>query len=564
MFDSQLSELHRRSLQDPDSRALRLKLYQELLRVGHAPSRSLALAANHGDVIAQQLWGAKPSKDILRSSADAEDMARLPIQSLDLRGCEWLTNDLLEPLGTQRSLRSLKLPLSSSLTRDLLEALKDCPLRSLSLRSLKPTSARHFEILSQWPLEQLVLGLDLHPDGLALHRLGQCPLRDFELSTRQDLRPSDLSFLAELPLKTLSLNVPNGNDALLTSLANTEVEELSLFRIRSLTDIGLKNLSGLPLRSLLLYYSNITGSGLRELQSQQLAELELSISSAFEAQHLAALRAWPLKSLKIQGGMSRAGCLQGFDFKGLNADSLESLRLANVNRLHDPELSFLKAYQVKHLSLQGLPPLSAKALKFISEQPLESLELLVLEAPKRAALVIPEGVKKLKLVNVQGLNNASLEAMRGSPLEELTLNTHELLRDRHLEWLESLPGTLKSLTIHDASALTDRSLAVLEGQALESLTLNHADHITDAGLESLSKLPLKRLEIIGGAEITDAGLRALSSLPLRELIFERCRHLTHKALGHLEALPLTHLKFYECYRVQDNRYKGMVIKYDED
>lgn len=218
--------------------------------------------------------------DIAASSISEEGLAHLagmPLESLSLEGARYL-----ESLrGTLRALRGL-------------------PLRNLNLADLNCFSNDDLAELKGFRLEGLDLGLnDVTVEGLA--HLAGLPLKRLGLAFVGPLPGSALQLIADLglPLEDLDLSGAEFEDADLAGLRWLPLKTLRLHETPWLTDAGVLQLGGLPLRNLTIGAgpgeSRITDACLPVLTNLPLEELWLPNCTGISAKGWAELAALPAR-----------------------------------------------------------------------------------------------------------------------------------------------------------------------------------------------------------------------------------------------------------------------------
>lgn len=287
----------------------------------------------------------------------------LPLTHLGLHGCR---NVMDWGMGWLRGmpLRLLDLQSCPGVRDEGLNVLKGMQLEGLTLTSCQNLSHVALDCLRGAPLAKLNLwgcsGI-LRDEGL--ERLRGFPLTSLGLSCPDSdyLTESSLEPLTGMPLKTLSLFYWNKlTDVSLGNLSCMPLSSLSLSQCWQLTDAGIALLRGFSLTCLdLSGCSKITDMGLCHLQGLQLTSLGLGCCNKITPAGLDVLLGMSLTNLSLKGWRSFDAVFAADVAKRLFLLPLSSLDLTDWYTVKDATiLCLLEALPLLHINVCGCQQLS--------------------------------------------------------------------------------------------------------------------------------------------------------------------------------------------------------------
>jgi hypothetical protein len=322
-----------------------------------------------------------------------------------------------------------------------------------------------------------------------------------------------------------------------------KLTDLNLRGCYQLTDVGLRTLAALPLRTLNL--SGCISSHLRDVYfPTTLRELQLS--------HCDMVRPlWALVGLCNLHTLRMDDChqLSDQDLQSLGAlGTLRTLNLGGCRELTNLEplraLTQLRELCFAHITkVRSLEPLGGMTLLQVLDLQgcdIEDRDLYVLAVATQltdlnlhncakitdAGLQALTALVRLRRLNMFGctlLTDDGLRALSGmTELEMLTLS--HCLGVSHLEAITNLKA-LRVLKVYEC-ALTDRALnSVATLRTLQTLCLSYCAGVTDAGLMLLAGMGLERLDLESFDQITEAGVRRLlwTLASLQTAYVDRCQ-----------------------------------------
>jgi F-box/leucine-rich repeat protein 14 len=315
----------------------------------------------------------------------------------------------------------------------------------------------HFALVSDqlgWYVTDISLG---HLSRMCLQHLEitglQCPFTD-----------DGFVHLSGMPLRFLNIGCCAGvtDIGFAKLLQGSVLEHLELGGCYNMTDMALCYLDKLPLRTLkLMECCQLTDNGLARLAHQQLETIVLSDDDApftdTGLEHFATLTKLQHLSLNASGingeGLRHICNAPITRLKlGVNRVSLEAmnyiqrlpLRHLELYDTTDAHMSFLRCVQsLRHLQMWSCSDLTDAGVAFISELPLEYLEITIYEGPSL-------------------LTDASLECIGAmTTLRELRLDGHENFTDKGLFSLYNLHALQKLSICTHTSTCSDDGMARL-------------------------------------------------------------------------------------------------------
>lgn len=312
-------------------------------------------------------------------------LSKLPLESLDLKGCKKITDKGVEYLKENLSLKDLNLS-CSNITNKSLEIVKEMPLHTLNLSYCK----------------------QLKTEGLM--QLGEISsLKSLNLNFCQ-VSDELLQYLKSLSLKNLEMAGTLITDEGLMQLKEMiSLESLSLARCKEITDDGLKQLKQMKLRSLILDWCSITDKGLTELKEMvSLEHLSLARCKEITNEGLKQLKQMKLRSLNIDS------CSQVTDkgLKHLKNLQLISLNIGACKKITDLGLAYLLKMPLQSLNLNWCK-ITDQGLEKISKLPLKYLDL---GACKN---ISDEGLKYINKISLLFLGLSGCENITEEAVEEM-------------------------------------------------------------------------------------------------------------------------------------------------
>lgn len=487
MIDQSLVDLERRVLLNPNDTALRAQYFGQLRRLGQVSERAIQLAANHRDSAALMLLSEQVTEERIETDQDLALLQKLPIQTLDLSGCEEISNDGLT-------------------------AIAHLPIEQLKLCS--PESAV------------------CKVTGAGLKHLQRMPLKDLRIENCDDLS-TGLPYLASRPLKILDVSYFGIAGSFVTDEGLSQLKDLPLERLNldwccELSAEGLKDLAGLPLRELsAIGQGDALTEALPSFRGMPLERLNSRVR--LEDRELCSLSQSPMRDLEFAWGPQITE--RGLD--ALGNLPLEKARIICCEDMNQLSLRALAGPQLKRLQLVGCGPSLGSALKELTVSPVEelSLDCPITDNDLWALRRLP--LKILHLKDCSQLSDDGLRALEQMPLEELHLMECGKLTGLGLRYLSRAP--IHTLSLSAAQSLRDSSLEFLAELPIESLSLVDCGQVSRAGLRSLRGLPLKNYSIWG---IANADYRALDSLDLPGRSYSGKNHSWDSQFA--EEIPFTH------------------------
>jgi Leucine-rich repeat (LRR) protein len=149
---------------------------------------------------------------------------------------------------------------------------------------------------------------------------------------------------------------------------------------------------------------------------------------------------------------------------------------------------------------------------------------------------------QLEIFRCQGFSSDGVLALKGLPLQRLTLRDLPNVDDQAMDLLTDLPK-LKRLYLHELDSLSDEGLKTLASlQSLELLDIWSISRMTDATVDVIAALPnLKELGI-RSTSITDASIDKLLALPkLQSLTLKDNASVTADGIAKLSTRKWTKL-----------------------
>jgi Leucine-rich repeat (LRR) protein len=295
----------------------------------------------------------------------------------------------------------------------------------------------------------------------------------------------------------------------------TDLTKLQVLNCRVLNTENIKAISGLTaLKSLSITNTVIDDSAVEVIVKSfpNLTELDLSSNANMSNQ--------VMKSISELKGLQTLSLLQNRldDIGTRRLSKLKDLRVLDLRGNMEAgdmtlgvlaELPKLKA--LKHRSTAvtdyGLEMLSANGT--IENLLLQDFAITDQSGQHLAKL---SKLSQLEIFRCQGFGNEGVLALRGLPLQRLTLRDLPVVGDSAMEVFKELPK-LKRLYLHELSSVSDEGLKSLSGaKAVELLDIWSVPNMTDATLEVIAKLPnLKELSI-RETGITNAGIDKLLTI----------------------------------------------------
>lgn len=369
MSDQDLSKLERETRLNPDNLELRSKLYSTLIRFGRASEDALSMAASFGDPAAMAITGDGTSSRSCQNNNLAV-VKELPVQSLDLGNCRFLTNVGLEHLANL-PLRRLRIGYSDKISNKGLQFLKDCPLRSLEIDQCVKITDAGLKHLRRMPLQELKLVRCRGISGKGFKHFNDLPLQSLELYSCAELTGETVKHLRGLPLQRLKINhcsvidikafeylkelplesldfwlCAGVNDEVLKEIKKLSLKSLSI-DMCSISDKGLKFLKNLPLTKLRLVRSDISGRGLKQIAKMSIEDLSLNGCDRVTDNSLKQLRDLPLSNLNL----SHCESISDRGLQELLSLPLETLHLRGCENISRKGIESLKALPLKRLYL---------------------------------------------------------------------------------------------------------------------------------------------------------------------------------------------------------------------
>ncbi|KAH7430949.1 hypothetical protein KP509_08G021600 [Ceratopteris richardii] len=429
--------------------------------------------------------------------------------------------------------------------------------------------------------------------------LSRCyKLKRLDMTSLSSLRVLVLDYCTSLA--TLS-SLPTTLEILRLIMGVESVEDASLPNLRGLTIIRCPKLKRLALHATSLEELNLREcEGLQDLDSKGLSSLRVLVLDRCTS--LATLSSLPttLEILSLDMYWRWTGSLE----------SVEDASLPNLRELTITRCPKLKRLALHATSLEKLNLGVCEGLQDLDSKGLSSLRVLVLDCCTSLATLssLPTTLKILSFkmgCSLESVEDASLPnlreltitrcpklkrlALHATSLEKVNLWACEGLQDLDSKGLSSLPTTLESLNIDDASLPNLRELTItrcpklkrlaLHATSLEKLNLWGCEGLQDLDSKGLSSL---RVLDLGGCK----SLATLSSLPttleilslemadwltgslesvedaslpnLRELTITRCPKLKRLAL---HATSLEKLNLWGCEGLQDLDSKGSIYTF---
>ncbi len=372
--------------------------------------------------------------DFFRGEHGMEDLQDLPITSIRLTdSISTVTDEVLEHLKNL-PLKSLTLPRNNIITDKGLAHLKKLPLESLVLESLHRITHQGLEHLKDLPLKSLTLRVGEYITDEGLAHLKKLPLESLVLQSLDLITDQGLEHLKDLPLKSFTL-----------------------YNCQGITHKGLAHLKNLPLESLVLQSLEITDQGLEHLKDLPLESLVLQ-SLEITDQGLEHLKDLPLKSLILDHCFG----ITDYGLAYLKNLPIESLVLKSLHHITNQGLEHLKDLPLTSLTIRYNRTINDNGVAHLKHLPLESLVL--------------ESIT---------LTHQGLEHLKELPLKFLALEAIDEITDQCFEHLKDL--SLKSLALYALPSVTDQGLAHLEGLPLRSLTIERCGRITHRHILNLRK-----------------------------------------------------------------------------
>lgn len=487
MTDQSLVDLERRVLLNPSDTALRAQYYGQLRRLGQVSERAIQWAANHRDSAALMLLSGQITEERIETDQDLALLQKLPIQTLDLSGCEEISNDGLA-------------------------AVAHLPIEQLKLCS--PESAV------------------CKVTGAGLKHLQRMPLKDLRINNCDDLS-TGLHSLASRPLKILDVSYFGIAGSFVTDEGLSYLKDLPLERLNldwccELSAEGLKNLAGLPLKELsAIGQGDSLTEALPSFRGMPLERLKSRVR--LEDRELCSLSQSPMRDLEFAWGPEITQ--RGLD--ALGNLPLEKVRIICCEDMTQLSLRALAGPQLKRLQLVGCGPSLGSALQELAVSLLEelSLDCPITDDDLWALRRLP--LKTLHLKDCSQLSDDGLRALEQMPLEELHLLECGKLTGLGLKYLSGAP--IHTLSLRAAESLRDSNLGLLAEFPMESLSLIDCVNISRAGLKAVRDLPLTKYSIWG---ISDADYRALNSLDLPGQSYSGRNHSWNSQFA--AEIPFTH------------------------
>ncbi len=220
-----------------------------------------------------------------------EHLKDLPLKSLVLIDCYQITDNGLAHLG-KLPLESLVLESLNQITDQGFEHLKDLPLKSLDLINCRGIIDNVFAHFKKFPLESLSLSVLGPITDQGLEHLKDLPLKSLTLRSCSGITDKGLIYLKKLPLESLELwHLEQITDQGLEHLKDLPLKSLALRNCSGINDRGLTYLKKLPLESLELWYlEQITDQGLEHLKDLPLESLTFSLCKQITEQSILKLQ----------------------------------------------------------------------------------------------------------------------------------------------------------------------------------------------------------------------------------------------------------------------------------
>jgi len=319
----------------------------------------------------------------------------------------------------------------------------------------------------------------------------------------------------------------------------TDLTKLQVLNCRVLNTENIKAISGLAgLKSLSITNTVIDDSAVEVIVKSfpNLTELDLSSNANMSNQ--------VMKSISELKGLQTLSLLQNRldDIGTRRLSKLQDLRVLDLRGNMEAgdmtlgvlaELPKLKA--LKHRSTAvtdyGLEMLSANGT--IENLLLQDFAITDQSGQHLAKL---SKLSQLEIFRCQGFGNDGVLALRGLPLQRLTLRDLPVVGDSAMELFKELPK-LKRLYLHELSSVSDEGLKSLSGaKAVELLDIWSVPNMTDATLEVIAKLPnLKELSI-RETGISNAGIEKLLTIgSIESLTLKENGAVTEEGLKKLAA-----------------------------
>jgi Leucine-rich repeat (LRR) protein len=329
----------------------------------------------------------------------------------------------------------------------------------------------------------------------------------------------------------------NDDVALFSKLEDLEKLQILNFRALGSNDVtplfGLKKLKSLALTNTVIDDKAVEGI---VKAFPGLTELDLSSNANMSSQVLKPIS--ELKGLQslllLQNRLNEIGTMRLSKLEDLRVLDLRgNMEAGNQTMLVLGKLPKLKALKHRSTAITdyGMEMLSASA----------SLENLLMQdfaitddsGPHLAKL---SKLSQLEIFRCQGFGSTGVLALKGLPLQRLTLRDLPVVDDSAMAVLRELPR-LKRLYIQEISGITDSGLKNLESQStLETLDVWSVPQMTDATMEIVSRLPNLSELSIRSTGVTDKAADLILAMPkLVKLTFKENGSVTDAAIKKLSA-----------------------------
>lgn len=294
-------------------------------------------------------------------------LSRLPLEILDLGGCEEVSDDGLIALAEIRSLRTLNLWKCNKVTAVVLAHL---PITELDLSKCSRVDD---DALAHWahtPLKKVDFSYCNQVTDVGMRHLSFCPLEAVRVEWNGDLSDATPKALSKCPLKELSIGSEKVTSEGLAHLKDCPLEVLELLGAR----IADADLAKLPTSLHTLTLSgcmSLTDAGLAHLQRLRLRKLTLSNCPWLTDQGLAHLARLPIEDLSL------LSCprVTNNGLRSVARLPLQSLHVACRGDLNSAGLVHLKPLSLRHLELGGGLDVTSADLAVFRGMPLRFLRI---------------------------------------------------------------------------------------------------------------------------------------------------------------------------------------------
>ncbi len=317
----------------------------------------------------------------------------------------------------------------------------------------------------------------------------------------------------------------------------TDLERLEILNFRSLNDEMASNLSGLKNLKTLALTNSVIGDPTVEMIAKSfpdLTSLDLSSNTNMTNSILKVIcELTKLQQLELvqcrfndlgTGHLKKLTDLRVLDLRG-NMEAGD-MTLEIVGQL--PKLTAFK-----HRSTT----VSDFGMEYLAQsQTLNSLLMQDFNITSQSGPLLAKmgNLKQLEIFRCQGFGSDGVIALKGMPLERLTLRDLPQVDDRAMEVFADLPA-LRRLYLHELNSVTDSGLANLGNlKSLEILDIWSIAQMSDATLDVIATLPnLKELSI-RSTGVTDAAIDKILAMPgLESLVFRDNGSVTNDGLKKL-------------------------------